>query len=337
MATSTISYLFDRGVKSNHPWSAYLRADTKRTSPYEQAAYTNLSMDWRIDAAAESHLVKEFSAKFSSQTSIVDTIPQYFTATYCKPVNNVKFLSDVVSMPRHRELLHIGSLWGMLNRVVRSVDARSQLQIHFALTYGDSRLIPATGNLKPDEVENVANVMQNGNEQDFRETIELLHELLGSRQPFWWATFWQEAKSIIDDAESLVDALGMGEFIDGDMLLVYRYKASDISLVCRPTAVEANNYAFHYPSPQTLTTGLSMPLNDRLDALSEMIHHPLKASVAATAVVHKLLPLKAGKLEQTKYNDLATHRARHRTMLNRDHAHKSSNVTGWLNRHANCF
>lgn len=334
MAISSIYYLFDRGVKPSHPWSAGLVADSTRVLPSEQAACSNLFMDWRIDAAAESHLIGEFSATFSSTPSIFDTIPRYFGKAYCKPFGGVKFLSDVVLVPPHRELLHVGSLGGMLNRIIKNADARSQLQDHFALTYGDSRFIPARG---APNLENVASVMQSGSEDDFRQTIELLHELLGPNQPFWWATFWSEVESFKEDAEAMVDTLGLGEHLDDSVLLTYRYKVSDVSLIYRPTVIEANNYAFHYPSPQTLITGLSMPLNDKLDACSEVVHHPPSASAAATAVMPKLLFLKAGKQLSTQYDNLANCRSNHRDALQRDYANKFPDVGSWLNRHASRF
>lgn len=337
MVTSSISYLFDRGINSSHPWATGLRADEGRAQHFEQAPCTNLAMDWRVDAAAESRLLAEFAATFSSMPSIFDTIPRYFAAAYCKPFGGVKFLSEVVPVRPHRELLHVGSLGGMLNRIVGNADARSHLQEHFALTYGDSRFIPATGKLAPEDLAEVASAMQSGSEDDFRQTIELLHELLGPRQPFWWATYWSEVQHFKDDAEALVDALGMGEYLDGDVLLTYRYKAGDVSLIYCPTVIEANNYAFHYPSPQTLNGGLSMPLNNKLGACIEMIHHPLDASVAATTVIFRLLPLNAGKQMANQYDNLAACRASHRAALQRDYASKSPIVRSWLNRHASRF
>lgn len=334
MPPLSITYLFDRGIKPSHPWSASLAKDSMRVLPSELAACSNLAMDWRIDAVAESHLIAECAAMVSSPPSIIDTIPRYFATAYCKPSGGVRFLSDVVSVPPQRELLHVGSLGGMLNRIIRDADARSQLQDHFALTYGDSRFIPATGN---PILADVANVMQSGGEDDFRQTIELLHDLLGPRQPFWWATFLFEVKTFKDDAEALVDALGMGEYLDDDVLLTYQYKASDVSLIYRPTAIEANNYAFHYPSPQTQKVGLSMPLSDKQSACSEMIHHPPSASVAASAVTLKLLLLKAGKQMATQYDNLETCRYNHRAGLQRDYAPKSRAVESWLNRHVSCF
>lgn len=334
MVATPIPYLFDRGIGPKHPWSAGLLKDGARVLPFEQAPWSNLSMDWRVDMAAESRLIAECAAMLSSTSSISDTIQCYFRTAYCKPASGVKFLSEVVTVPPHRELLHVGSLGGMLNRIVGSADARSNLQEYFALTYGDSRFIPATG--KPDSAE-VASAMESGNEDDFRQTVELLHELLGSRQPFWWATFLQEVKSFADDAEALVDALGMGEYLDGDVLLTYRYKVSDVSLIYRPTTIEANNYAFHYPSPQSHKGGLSMPLNNQLNACSEMIHHPLEAAIAATAVAPKLLRLNAGKQLATQYDNLAACRSDHRAKLRHEYALKSPVVENWLDRHASRF
>lgn len=334
MVTLPISYLFDRGILSGHSWAASLKADEVRTAPFEQAPCSNLAMDWRVERAAESRLITEFSATIGSTPSIFEAIPRYFFAAYCKPSSGVKFLSDVVTVPPHRELLHVGSLGTILNRIVGNADTRSQLQEHFAFIYGDSRFIPATG--KPNPVE-VASVMQIGSEDDFRQTIELLHKLLGPGQPFWWATYWSEVQHFKDDAEALVDALGLGEYLDDDVLLTYRYKVSDVSLIYRPTSIEANNYAFHYPSPQTLKSGLSMPLNSKQSACSEMIHHPPSASVVAAAVIPKLLILKAGKHMANQYVNLATCRANHRTALQRDYARNSSVVRDWLARHASRF
>jgi len=291
-------------------------------------------MDWRIDETAESRLIAEFSAMGGSTASLFDTVPRYFGAAYCKPAGKVKFLSEVVSVPQQRGLLHVGSLGALLNRAIRNADGRSQLQDHFALVYGDSGFIPGRGDAM---LEDVASAMQSGSEDDFRQTIELLHELPVTHAPFWWAAFWTEIESIKDDAESLVDALGLGEYLDGVFLLTYRYKVADVGLIYRPTAVEANNYPFHYPSPQTVQEGLSMPLNGKLNACCEMIHHPLGASAAATAVIPKLLPLKAGKQLSNQYDNLATCRSSHRAALQRDHAPRSAAVENWLNRHTSRF
>lgn len=337
MAISAISYLFDRPIKPSHPWSAGLIADGARLPPFEQAVCSNLSMDWRVDAIAEARLIADFSALGFGAATPFDTLPRFFGATYCKPSGQVKFLSEAICVPQRRSLLHVGSLGGMLNRAIKNADARSRLQEHFALIYGDSRFIPARGD---PILEDVAGVMQDGDEEDFRQTIELLHELLessGSHPPFWWATFWTEIEGFEYDAESLVDALGLGEHLDDTVLLTYRYKAADVGLIYRPTTVEANNYAFHFPSPQTIKEGLSMPLNGKLNPCSEVIHHPPAASFAATAVIPKLLTLKAGKQLSNQYDHLATRRSGHRAALRRDYAGGSSAVENWLNRHDNRF
>ena len=328
-----IPFLFDHPIHSSHKWYGALHVDDLRDKPQEKAVRSNLAIDGRINSSVESQLLSEFSTTPYMPvpiTSILESAPNYFRQKYCRPYIDVKFLSDVVTVPPRRELLHVGSLRNLISRTIKDARGRSILTDHFKTSYGRS-LIPISGDLPWGEI---ALTMNRGSTDKFRQTVGLIHRQLGPNQPFWWASFFAEVKTFADDATKLVNNLGLGEFEDDQLLLTYRYLAGDVGLLYRPTTIEANNYAFHFPSPTNTPTGFTMALAAGFQPCSEVIHHCPNAARAEIFVDGRVLELNAGKLLAAQYDNVESCRAMHRAYLRREQANRNPAAARWLDRHS---
>lgn len=128
----------------------------------------------------------------------------------------------------------------------------------------------------------------------------------------------------------------MGHLDGGEWILVWRYEVRVIYElaagvgVYRPTVIEANNSAFHFPSPPGYRYGITMILSDPgRGACREVIHPPLKGQTAGEACTGTLLQLAAPPL--SGYDRLEPLRVRHRKHLKS--VYPKPETTDWLERH----
>ena len=302
----------------------------------ERAVHGNLAMDHRVINAREKELVQ------IRPTVSIEDLHAYFTAQCCVPVP--KFLGKPVKLAPATELIHVQSLWQMLKRVVMSGDGRELLNDFFA-SQGLGEPIPAIPNAivtPPIDANHpiiqIAETLNSLPEDIFREAIELFQNLLGNTSPHWWTTLVREVErqTGLQDGPALLRLLGIGQCDAQDWLLVYRYRASDVSLFYQPTTLESNAYPFHFPSPPGVDAGLTMPLDPQNNPCLEYIHRPLSADISAQRVLHPLLPLHtvgSANKEENYQQALGTYRQAQRQKL------KKIRQPGcdWVARHSHLF
>jgi hypothetical protein len=323
----SLSRLFDRVIKANHPWYSLHSSGAQSASPiHTQAFHANLSMDNRVSLNAETQLL----SKLPLNTDLARSVGSFFVANYCRDKSTVKFIASSISLPPQRKLFRLGSLTGMVSRIIKNADLRSALQLNLSQIYGTSRPIPDSGAVNMSEL---AELMNDGGEDNFREVIEIIHDLLGANQPFWWATFAAEVTEYDRSPELLCDALGLGEHLNDSALLMYEYKVSDAGLIYKPTVIESNGYAFHYPMDNSADAGLTMSLSQHAKPCTEVLHHPLLASAAAIAVEPKVYWLNDKNRQlANQYGQLNQQRKAHRQHITKNY--RSATTTAWLNRHS---
>lgn len=316
--------LFDRSIKPNHSWFTLHTQSLSNTPVENQAYHANLSMDNRVSIDAEVNLIADAELK----ANLKDSMAGYFVNNYCREKSSVKFIASSIALPLKRELFRLGSLTSMVARVVKNDDNRSNLLLALTEIYGSGSPVPVRGKVDMPEL---ISFMNGGGEDNFRQLIEVIHQLLGDSQPFWWATFAIEVKAYNQAPDLLCDALGLGEHLHGDALLIYQYKAADAGLIYKPTVIESNTYAFHYPIDNSENTGLTMSLSANAKPCSEVLHHSLEAAVAAQAVLPKVLILNdANRILANQYQNLAEQRQAHRAHLTNQY----SKISTWLGRHS---
>jgi hypothetical protein len=328
MVTSVLSLprLFDRLISVNHPWYSVHSSGSLSVSPIQsQAFHANLSMDNRVSSNAETQLLTNFPLN----TNLANSVSSFFVANYCKDKSTVKFIASSISSPPQRRLFRLGSLSDMLSRIIKNDDLRSALQLKVSQIYGTSSPIPDRGAVNMLELVQLMNI---GSEDNFREFIEDIHDLLGANQPFWWATFAAEVAEYHSSPELLCDALGLGAHLHDCALLMYEYKVSDAGLIYKPTVIESNGYAFHYPMDNSADAGLTMSLSQHAKPCTEVLHHPLLASAAAEAVEPKVYWLNDKNRQlANQYAQLNQQRKTHRQHIKKNYL--SATTTAWLVRH----
>ena len=154
-------------------------------------------------------------------------------------------------------------------------------------------------------------------EDEFRDIIGLALRCIDSQgpRPFWWATLSDEMATHANDATRLCSALGLGNYEQGNWVLVFDYKVADAGLLYRPTTLDAGGYAFHFPSPHTHPQGVSMALRQSEVSCTEILHHALPWEPAAYSIRPSVLQLAQAWTAQQAYADLPAKRQRHRVAL----------------------
>ena len=325
-----IPHLFDRGMPSKHPWQVGMVSLQESVLVAERAVHGNLAMDHRVGAANQGWLIQ------TQPTVSIKDLHAYFTAQCCVPAP--KFLGKPVTLAPATELIHVQSLWQMLKRVVMSGDGRELLNDFFA-SQGLGKLIPTVSRdmTEVSTIDQIAETLNSLPEDIFREAIELFQNLLGNTSPHWWTTLVREVErqTGLQDGPALLRLLGIGQCDAQDWLLVYRYRASDVSLFYQPTTLESRAYPFHFPSPPGVDAGLTMPLDPQNNPCLEYIHRPLSADISAQRVLHPLLPLHTvgSANKEENYQALGTYRQAQRQKLKRI----SQPASDWVDRHSHLF
>ncbi len=128
----------------------------------------------------------------------------------------------------------------------------------------------------------------------------------------------------------MASALGLGVYSDGVWLLAYDYPAANAGLVYRPTAFEAADYAFHFPSPTSMTSGLTMPVDDKVRPCAEFVHHALAPLVAAEHALPRLMRIEGWTADgRWNYESLPERRKRHWPLLRK----RAGADAAWVGRH----
>jgi hypothetical protein len=342
MSVTAIEYLFDRPLPLRHQWRASVSALANDTHHNLRATGANLRMDWRVGTRAEDELIgaAEFSPTHLA-AGLEGALGSYFGRAYCQPAAAVAFVDPTdVHFPGHRRLVHVSTLDGMIRRIRRLDHTRSALDQEIRLVLGETVLRPglSPAEASDDSIDELALRFNRLGSAAVKHLVARIHDLLGPRQPHWWASFHTDVGKYLADGRKLTDASGLGEITEGEWLVTYAYTVSDAGLLYRPTTIEANRYPFHFVSPPGLTTGLAMPLQASLPACAEVIHYPLDSDGAERACTGEFLRVGTGRggVGYTdRYGEVGTMRARQRRWI---HGHYSGMAARqWLDRHDSTF
>ncbi|HEX4962666.1 MAG TPA: hypothetical protein VF173_17655 [Thermoanaerobaculia bacterium] len=253
-------------------------------------------------------------------------------SAYLRPTNRENLVPEKVA--GFDDLVHVGSLNALLRRSSRS---EREADVDVALRRLAGRGLPSkpVAESDPDwflrEVAGLAYALLSRGENVIRATAGLLANACGDTEPPWWACFTEEILSALDpgDATKLCTALGLGHRTGGEWLLVWRYPVSDAGALYRPTAIEANDSPYHFPSPPKYPFGITMPLASGFASCREVLHRPLRGSAAADRCTGKLLYLENTPIIGDNAR-VAALRAGHRERLKREFA---ATGAAWLDRH----
>jgi hypothetical protein len=336
-------WVFDR-AHATHPWRRAF--EEMRSFPVADRRWA-VALNWRMDhrvSADREHLDLAKCGCFqpdgdaeawwaSRYLYFVEEICRPNTpdaagkvSAYCRPLNGTNLIPARAA--GFDQLVHVGSLNSILRRVSRG-DGAAVADV--ALRRLAGRGLPAKPLGSSDmawfdrQTDDLARALQDRGEQVVRQAAGLLLDALGEREPPWWACFAQEIHEVIESggAAELSAALGLGHLQEGAWLVVWRYRVEDVAPLYRPTAVEANDSPYHFPSPPGYSFGITMP------ACREVIHRPLRGAVAAASCTGKLLRLE--KFAPFTHNEFAALRAGHRERLRREFA--TDGIDPWIGRH----
>lgn len=352
------AHVFDR-PRTDHRW---LRAfeDLDRGELTRRLVCQNWRMDHRVSAEREEELLaapafadeptgnlwwRQRRRAFQDlicRPSIPDGLggPR---SSYLDPSNSNNAISSR-TLPGHEQLVHVASLHGLLERLstaehVEAVDLRLRF---FDLTGREMPRRPPGAGFDRDafgrEVAAIATALHARGEAAVQGLAGAIAHALGKEEPPWWAGFAHELMPFLkrDDGLGLSRALGLAHLAGGDWLVVWRYEAQVLYEMTaglglyRPTAIEADEHAGHFPSPPGYRYGITMTLAETWHGeCREVIHPPLKGEAAAVACTGKLLRLGGPALDS--YNHLERLRLRHREHLAR--IHPEPETAHWLERH----
>lgn len=194
------------------------------------------------------------------------------------------------------------------------------------------------------QVDGLAQALLARGEGAIRRVAGILADASGVTEPPWWACFSEDIRDIIEsgNAIDLCICLGLGHRRPGDWLLTWEYRADEVGPIYRPTVLEANDSAYHHPSPPDCPFGITMPLSLRPDvrACREVLHAPLRGPLATERCTGRLLQVLTPRAADQDIYDrilddpaaLAELRAFHAQRLRRQSPDRDSSA--WLRRHS---
>jgi hypothetical protein len=343
--------IFDR-ARSSHAWQKAFAEMRNPISDRRWAVVSNWAMDHRVSAERESADLEasgHFKAVADAKTwwrareiyfreeicqPAYSTSPGARISAYLGPFNRENLIQAEVAA--FDQLIHVGSLNAMLRRISRG---RSAGDVDAALRSLTAQGLPArqtgvagSGSLGAG-VSDLANALSSRGSEVVRQAAGILAEAMGDSEPPWWAGFAEEIESSLAqrNAGAACAALGLGHRTAGEWLLVWRYPVSAALPIYRPTAIEANDSPYHFPSPPDHPWGITMPLAAEIPACREVLHPPLRGSAAIDYSTGELLLLE--DIPTFGDNDsLAALRGEHRRRLIREFS--SPGLSSWLDRNA---
>jgi len=339
-------HLFDRR-RAAHPWFSALSRLENAEYPENRALAGNWRMDHRVVAEREEELRNSpaFHDLDRHGVGFDSAIQGYFQEALCRsgmvggelPAyvadanRDNRIERDRVAPNAH--LLHLASLEGLLRRVPDG--------FRFDV---ENALFELTGEYAPEDLkaldrtqrDGIARGLQRAGFDAIREFAGLVADALGPTQPHWWAAFAYEVDDYLEgeDWSRAARVLGLGHLREGDWLLAWRYPVDWAGPLYRPTAVEAAQNGWHYPSPPGEPFGVTMPLAADLPAVKEVIHAPLKGDVNSDACLGRLgrivtAPTTLDNPKDTKW--LERCRLDHAGRLHE--YYETPSVANWLTRH----
>jgi hypothetical protein len=323
---SSGAWLFDRLAPPDHAWTnEQLRLETAALIE-ERCLGANLSMDGRATTQAQS----EWVSAIGFPRNLYESLRKQWGQAYVSPSAQVRFTGTACRLPAKRGLSHVEPFSGMFRRALGASPALlSELDVAVADATGEVGLVH--GLKTPADYTTLAHALNAALPDDFKDILGLALRCIDSQgpRPFWWATLSDEVATHGSNATLLCSALGLGNYSDGDWVVVFDYTVANAGLLYRPTTLDAGGYAFHFPSPQTHAQGVSMALRPTEASCTELLHHALPWDVAADSVRPSVLRLKDAWTAAAVYDDLPAQRQRHRQTLQGQFPEEQP----WLDRH----
>lgn len=200
----------------------------------------------------------------------------------------------IVRVPGFERLVHVGSLNATLLWLSWSPhwsDVRRKLRHESGVRLSDRPPGMLDGVWLDRQLDAVVQGLHTRGEDTIRRVAGFLADASGESEPPWWAGFSDEVQEVLSSgtAADLCIALGLGHRRPGEWLLVWEYEVEHVEPLFRPTVLEANDSAYHYPSPPSSVFGITMPLRPGARACREVLHRPLRGDQAVDLCTGRLL------------------------------------------------
>ncbi len=353
----SMCYVFDRACKTHHWDNAISQIGNKSANDFatlsRQAVCANWRSDHRVSVDREEAMLSR--AEFRGSPDGDEWIEQqrkYYVNAICRPVpgpagqpssayvetfNNNNNATSAGRISGNDELIHIASISSIIRRLVSGTNSRPQLmraqfERIFDVSFPQNSRNTYSHDVLTDQITELCDVMTRRGELVIRQFAGFLIDALGDTQPPWWAGFTQEVKKHVLDKDwvGLCQSFGLSHLEAGERILLWRYPVKQAGALYRPTVVEANSHAFHFPSPPTSRFGLTMPLNPlQWRAIGEVVHRPLELQAAAQYCTGEIGILEESTIME-HHRQLTELRDRHRQELLR--VRSDDNDLNWVRR-----
>ncbi len=352
--------IFDR-QRRDHPWSAAFEELESAPEPTRRHVIENWRMDHRMPRDRETDLLSfpGWGAP-SSGAHWFSNLRDYFVGRLCQPVSSALggYLPATLepqnttngiaprTVPPHEQLLHAACLNSLLHflQTGAAPAAAGRLKLKFSYLTGQPFPDPPVADPTSwarfeDQVDEIAKALNDRGAEAVQTFARALSDALQPNEPLWWATFAQEIQPLLEagDGHGLCQALGLGHLHSGQWLVLWRYEVRDLlerappgaAVLFRPTAAEAVDSPFHFPSPPGHRYGITMPLASSSSAFREVLNRPLVGDLAAGRCTGTLIPIKRPPIED--HGRISSLRRRHRRRLERQFP--TGDTRAWLGRH----
>jgi hypothetical protein len=252
-------------------------------------------------------------------------------SSFCRPTNDGNLCSTRAT--GFDRLVHVGSLNAILGRIIDSLKGKNfeDASIGFK-QFASGRGLPSLRSQLDRDISGLAAILANQGSRTVQQAAGFLVNLLGDTEPPWWACYEEEVEAVLDsgNATDLCAALGLGHLGTVETyLLAWIYRSDEALPLYRPTAVEANDSPYHFPSPPGYDRGITMPLSSGMSACREVLHRPLRGVLAAERCTGQIIPLRTSMAKTS--DELATLRAAHWARLREEFY--TDGLEPWLQRH----
>jgi hypothetical protein len=313
------------------------------------AVAENWAMDHRVSRERESGDLRKHLRGISGPDDWWECRTNYFAEELCRSslpgpidegsayVRAANLSNRLTRIAGFDRLVHVGSLNGMLWWLSQPDRLSGWRKIQKELLRVSGFRWPhrppgASPDWFDQQIDQLALALQSRGEDAVREVAGFLVNAFGDTEPPWWACFSAEIQEALraEQAHEICMALGLGHRRPGEWLLLWDYTVAEAQPLYRPTVLEANNSPFHFPSVPGYSFGITMPLREDIRACREVLHAPLRGSLAANRCTGRLLRL-AIFSSPGDNRRLAALRSFHLERLRREFM--ASGVPSWLRRH----